>query len=211
MQCGRPGFDPWAGKIPWKRKFLPGKSHWQSRLQSMGSQRVGHDWATSHIHILSSTNLPLLFFRVAFAVLGFLYLHMHFKNQLIIFYTHRPVGFCLANIDWFGDFSHLYWAFQIMSVVCLSIYLDILISFNNVLVFTINIFQYIYSLVFFMLLAGIIFKILSSICFCWYLNTVNFYVVILYSYTLLNICSPLDLRFLPSLMRDKVLGYPILK
>ena len=33
LQCGRPRFDPWAGKIPWKRKwqptpvFLPGKSH----------------------------------------------------------------------------------------------------------------------------------------------------------------------------------------
>ena len=33
MQCGRPGFDPWVGKIPWRRKWqstpvlLPGKSH----------------------------------------------------------------------------------------------------------------------------------------------------------------------------------------
>ena len=33
LQCGRPGFDPWVGKIPWRRKwqstpvFLPGKSH----------------------------------------------------------------------------------------------------------------------------------------------------------------------------------------
>ena len=41
------GFDPWVGKIPWKRmatrsSFLPGKSHGQ-RTQSMGSQRVGHN------------------------------------------------------------------------------------------------------------------------------------------------------------------------
>ena len=33
LQCGRPGFDPWVGKIPWRRKWqstpvlLPGKSH----------------------------------------------------------------------------------------------------------------------------------------------------------------------------------------
>ena len=33
LQCWRPGFDPWVGKIPWRRKwqptpvFLPGKSH----------------------------------------------------------------------------------------------------------------------------------------------------------------------------------------
>ena len=39
------GFDPWVGKIPWRRKwqptpvFLPGKSLWTEepgRLQSMG-------------------------------------------------------------------------------------------------------------------------------------------------------------------------------
>ena len=37
LQCGRPWFDPWVGKIPWRRKwqstlvFLPRKFHgWQS-------------------------------------------------------------------------------------------------------------------------------------------------------------------------------------
>ena len=37
LQCGRPGFDPWVGKIPWRKKWqptpvlLPGKSHvWRS-------------------------------------------------------------------------------------------------------------------------------------------------------------------------------------
>ena len=50
----RYGFDSWTGKIPWKRKMtthssiLAWKSTWTEetgRLQSMGSQRVGHDWA----------------------------------------------------------------------------------------------------------------------------------------------------------------------
>ena len=33
LQCGRPGFNPWVGKIPWRRKWqptpalLPGKFH----------------------------------------------------------------------------------------------------------------------------------------------------------------------------------------
>ena len=37
-QCRRHGFNPWVGKIPWRRKwqpisvFLPGKSHGQRRL-----------------------------------------------------------------------------------------------------------------------------------------------------------------------------------
>ena len=47
-QCGRSSFNPWGGKIHWRREwlptpvFLPGKSHGQ-RLQSMGLQRVRHD------------------------------------------------------------------------------------------------------------------------------------------------------------------------
>ena len=38
LQCRRPGFDPWVGKIPWRRKWqttpvsLPGKSHEQRSL-----------------------------------------------------------------------------------------------------------------------------------------------------------------------------------
>ena len=38
LQCGRPGFEPWVGKIPWRRKWqstpvlLPGKSHGQKSL-----------------------------------------------------------------------------------------------------------------------------------------------------------------------------------
>ena len=38
LQCGRPGFDPWVGKIPWRRKwqptpvFLPGESRGRRSL-----------------------------------------------------------------------------------------------------------------------------------------------------------------------------------
>ena len=57
LQCGRPGFNTWVEKIPWRRAwqptpvFLPGESPWTGEpggLQSMGSWRVGHDWATKH-------------------------------------------------------------------------------------------------------------------------------------------------------------------
>ena len=49
----RCGFSPWVGKIPWRRKwqltpvFLPGESHGQRAcgLQSIGSQKVRHDWS----------------------------------------------------------------------------------------------------------------------------------------------------------------------
>ena len=38
LQCRRRGFDPWVGKIPWRRAwqptpvFLPGESHGQRSL-----------------------------------------------------------------------------------------------------------------------------------------------------------------------------------
>ena len=56
LQCGRPGFDPWVGKIPLEKEMAAHSSivAWKipwteepGRLQSMGSQRVGHDRATS--------------------------------------------------------------------------------------------------------------------------------------------------------------------
>ena len=57
LQCGRPGFDPWVGKIPWRRArqptpvFWPGGSPWTEEpngLQSRKPQRVRHDEATKH-------------------------------------------------------------------------------------------------------------------------------------------------------------------
>ena len=52
VQCRRHWFDPWVGKIPWSRKwlptpvFLPGttpRTEEPHGLWSIGSQRVGHD------------------------------------------------------------------------------------------------------------------------------------------------------------------------
>ena len=45
--AGRPGFDPWVGKIPWRRERLPTPVVWAGEfrgLQSMGSQRVGTEY-----------------------------------------------------------------------------------------------------------------------------------------------------------------------
>ena len=65
-QCGRHGFHPWVGKIPWMRKwqptpaFLPGKSHGQRSLVC-DRKRVGHDWSNLHppsTGYLSNWNKP---------------------------------------------------------------------------------------------------------------------------------------------------------
>ena len=65
IQCRRPGFNPWIGKILWRKTqqstpvFLAGQSHGQSGpggLQSMGLQRAGQNWVTN-THM--STHLTL--------------------------------------------------------------------------------------------------------------------------------------------------------
>ena len=60
-------FDPWVRKIPWRREWLPTPVFVPGRirrkeglgvLQSMGSQKIGHDWVTnSFTFTLSSQRL----------------------------------------------------------------------------------------------------------------------------------------------------------
>ena len=59
LQCGRPGFDPWVRKIPWRRKWqptpvlLPGKSHGWRNL--VGYNPWGHKGldTTERLHFTS--------------------------------------------------------------------------------------------------------------------------------------------------------------
>ena len=54
---GRPGFDPWVGKIPWRRKwqhtpvFLPGESHGLRSLADCSSQGCKELDTTERLHL----------------------------------------------------------------------------------------------------------------------------------------------------------------
>ena len=37
LQCGRPGFDPWVGKIPWRREGLPTSVFWPGEFHRLYS------------------------------------------------------------------------------------------------------------------------------------------------------------------------------
>ena len=71
---GDPGLIPGLGRSPLEKEMATHSSTlaWKiprtkepGRLQSMGSQRVGHDWATSHTYITESGN-PKMAFRYLF-------------------------------------------------------------------------------------------------------------------------------------------------
>ena len=90
-QCRRHWFDPWIGKISWKRKWqptpvvLPGKSHGQRNVASCspwGWKRVGHNWVTKqqqitlilccmYYYILI---IPLLWLNKFYGNKGYIYL-----------------------------------------------------------------------------------------------------------------------------------------
>ena len=96
-QCWRHRFDPWIGKIPWRRKwqsnpiFLHGESHGQRSLAGCsppGSKRVGHNWANTQTH----TNLCVLQYTYMYVcmslsvcVLFYLYMLVFIQIEIVRF------------------------------------------------------------------------------------------------------------------------------
>ena len=73
------GFDPWVGKIPWRRKwqptpvFLPGKSHGQRNLTGYSpwghkeSDMTEHTYVYAHTHTHTHTHTRYPYFSVVLA------------------------------------------------------------------------------------------------------------------------------------------------
>ena len=77
-QCRRSGFDPWVGKIPWRRErlptsvFLPGKFHgqrvlagyspWSCKELDMAEQLTLTYLMLRMLSTFSCANLPLIYF-----------------------------------------------------------------------------------------------------------------------------------------------------
>ena len=98
--AGDSGLIPGSGRSPWRRKwqptpvFLPRESPWTAEpgwLQSMGSQRVRHDWATSlslSLHMtwktLQGNDAPKKQSSIFFVCFKYI------LAQFIYFFTLRP-------------------------------------------------------------------------------------------------------------------------
>ena len=68
LQCRRPGFNPWVGKVPWRREwpptqiFLPGEFHGQRSLVGYRACIANrHDWATITFTFIHSAKF--IFFK----------------------------------------------------------------------------------------------------------------------------------------------------
>ena len=83
LPCKKYGFNPWSGKVPWRRKWqptpvsLPEKPPWTEEpvaLKYMGSQRIRHDWGPEQLP------QPLVWIRFIFPSLLWFSL---FQTQLM--------------------------------------------------------------------------------------------------------------------------------
>ena len=48
LQCGRPGLDPWVGKIPWRRQWLP-KAFLSLHANILNNKMSAYPWIQSWI------------------------------------------------------------------------------------------------------------------------------------------------------------------
>ena len=118
LQCGRPGFDPWIGKIPWRRAwqpipvFFPRESPWTEEpggLQPMGSQRVRHNWAT--LLSLSIFTLSWTYPCAGHSVLFVLFICLK-KLNVMLWSSELWVIEIKCNSSWFQRLLFTSWAFQ---------------------------------------------------------------------------------------------------
>ena len=84
LQCRRPEFDPWVGKIPWRKERIPtpvllpaefhgqrsllGYSPWDHKDSDM-TDWLQHIHALTHTHIYFNTSVSLLIFDYIFMIL----------------------------------------------------------------------------------------------------------------------------------------------
>ena len=60
LQCRRPGFDPWVGKIPWRREGLPTPVFWPGEFHGLYNP-WGHKESDTSERLSLSLDFPLTF------------------------------------------------------------------------------------------------------------------------------------------------------
>jgi len=103
LQCGRPGFNPWIRKIPWRRKWqptpalLPGKSHGQRSVVGYSSRGRKESDTTErlpfHFHFLKNALTRLTPDKTQKAH-WHIQITKHIKGKLIMPYgiLHSPLS-----------------------------------------------------------------------------------------------------------------------
>ena len=99
LQCERAGFDPWVGKIPWRRKRLPTPVFWPREFHGLCSpwgRRVGHDWVTFTFTFVCWLSLIYLILICDFVYTG--------ASQHVSFVRRRVLSLCIPSFKIITNF-----------------------------------------------------------------------------------------------------------
>ena len=58
LQCGKPGFDPWVGKVPWRRERLPTSVFWPGEFHGLYGP-----WGHKELDMTGQLALSLLMYN----------------------------------------------------------------------------------------------------------------------------------------------------
>ena len=106
LQCRRPSFDPWVGKIPWRREWLPtplrlpGEFHRQRSLVGLNPwcRRVRHDWATNTFMSLFTFSAHKNSADICILVLYLVTLLIYLSLLVLLFFFVYLLGFsCIES------------------------------------------------------------------------------------------------------------------
>ena len=85
LQCGRPGFDPWVGEIPWRRKRLPIPVFWPGEFHRLYSPWGCKESDTTEQLSLSKTTYISYFLLRLFLGGGWYFSKTDFLNLMTSF------------------------------------------------------------------------------------------------------------------------------
>ena len=111
LQCGRPRFDPWVGKIPWRRERLPTPVFWPGEIHGLYSPwgyRVGHDWATfTSLHFILLCEYTTIYLSIPL-LMGVRVVSSLGQLWIVLLWTFFTLSFS-AHTYTFGGICWNYW------------------------------------------------------------------------------------------------------
>ena len=79
LQCWRPGFDPWVGKIPWRRVRLPTPVFWPGEFHGLCSP-----WGRKESDTTGRLSLSLSAVKVLVVVVSVTFASLYIKYPLAL-------------------------------------------------------------------------------------------------------------------------------
>ena len=108
LQCGRPGFDPWVGKIPWRRERLSTPVFWPGEFHGLYSPWAHKELDMTEWLSLSHTQAAVSSPEIALFLLLGSDIISRWKCLLCIFPTEesednepRLKAWCLGKLQWY--------------------------------------------------------------------------------------------------------------